>query len=384
MHILELPSFFVPHGGLFCLDQARALKARGHEVRILSCVELCITTDGWFYYTAPVGRWWETIEGIEVYRTYQRRIPRNFECTLNRNAHIISSMFDEYVAKYGRPDLLHVHCGQFAGMAARAISQRTGIPYVISEHLSAGIYTPVFGEHWERHTWIREDIRMSLEAAACVLPVSEELVGNIAPFFGRNYKYRPVGNMIDTEFFAYRPRRRDNGGRFRYVCLANAGGKFLHLKGYDLLAEVWRRFGDCELVIAGLQTDCAAMHRLFDRYPNVRLLGLLDKAGVRDLLYQSDALLLPSRSEAQPLVLLEAMATGMPVVTSDATPKSVQIEGACLVAKCGDADSLVMQMNQVRNIAPEEWISRKVQSIASPEVIGGQLEKVFEEVLASC
>ena len=44
MHILEIPSFFSPYGGEFCLDQARALKAVGHEVRILSNVQLGITT----------------------------------------------------------------------------------------------------------------------------------------------------------------------------------------------------------------------------------------------------------------------------------------------------------------------------------------------------
>jgi hypothetical protein len=40
MHILEIPSFFTPYGGEFCLDQAKALKAVGHEVRILSNVQL--------------------------------------------------------------------------------------------------------------------------------------------------------------------------------------------------------------------------------------------------------------------------------------------------------------------------------------------------------
>ena len=43
MHILEIPSFFTPYGGEFCLDQAKALKAQNHEVRILSNVQLGVT-----------------------------------------------------------------------------------------------------------------------------------------------------------------------------------------------------------------------------------------------------------------------------------------------------------------------------------------------------
>lgn len=381
MHILEIPSFFVPHGGLFCLDQARALQARGHEVRILSCVELCITTDGLFYYTAPIGRWWETMQGIEVYRTYQRRIPRNFRLTLKRNAQILNSMFEEYVKKYGRPDVIHAHCGQFAGMAVRLISQRTDIPYFITEHLSAGIYTPVFGDQWERHTWIRDEIRKSFESAACVFPVSKELFDNISTFFGRNYKHQVIGNMIDTQFFAYVDRKKEEGKKFRFVCLANAGGKFLKLKGLDLLSKVWKDFEDCELSIAGLETDSEEMHRLFDPYPNVRLWGCVDKNGVRDLLYQSDALVLPTTSEAQPLVLLEAMATGIPVVTTEAVPSSVRIEGAGLIAPIGDEELFARQMRSVMEIAPSPAISAAVEAVASPTVIASQLEEAFCSVL---
>ena len=76
MHILEIPSFFPPHGGLFCLDQAKALKGCGHEVRILACVQLGATSDKSLYFTTPTGYWWEEMEGIEVFRHYHRDIPR--------------------------------------------------------------------------------------------------------------------------------------------------------------------------------------------------------------------------------------------------------------------------------------------------------------------
>ena len=38
MHILELPSFFPPYGGLFCLDQSRALNTGDNTARILANV----------------------------------------------------------------------------------------------------------------------------------------------------------------------------------------------------------------------------------------------------------------------------------------------------------------------------------------------------------
>ncbi|MBO7379730.1 MAG: hypothetical protein J6U31_08300, partial [Bacteroidales bacterium] len=68
MHILEIPSFFPPHGGEFCLEQSRALKNIGHEVRILSCTQLSITIDRGFYLKAPLGRWWERMDNVDCYR----------------------------------------------------------------------------------------------------------------------------------------------------------------------------------------------------------------------------------------------------------------------------------------------------------------------------
>ena len=66
MHILEIPSFFPPYGGLFCLDQAKALKALGHEVRILSNVQMGLSVGWKDYLTLPFGRYEHEMDGITV------------------------------------------------------------------------------------------------------------------------------------------------------------------------------------------------------------------------------------------------------------------------------------------------------------------------------
>ena len=75
MHILEIPSFFTPYGGEFCLEQAKALRALGHEVRILSNVQLGITVGARNYLTLPIWRYEHVMDGITVYQSYQRGIP---------------------------------------------------------------------------------------------------------------------------------------------------------------------------------------------------------------------------------------------------------------------------------------------------------------------
>lgn len=382
MHILELPSFFPPHGGLFCLEQAKALKAIGHEVRIVSVVELGVSKDCGYYFTAPWREERKELEGVEVFSYYMRAVPKAVRFNINHWVELCQRAVDRYVRCFGKPDVLHVHCCKNAGLAAMEISKRLGIPYYVSEHLSSGLFERDFGRGWQRYVWLREKMREAYEAAACVMPVSRELVEDLAPFFGKDYRYQPVSNIIDTKFFTFRERTQSSS--FRFCCLAVAD---IYGKGYDVLAEAMKKLkGEkvkrlnraFELHIAGRGTDSQAMHELFAHMPNVHLYGELDKQGVRDLLWQSDALVLPSRSEAQPLVILEALATGIPVVTTECIPISLRILGATLIAPIGDAKALVEKMQEVMHIPPSLEFSETVQRMASPSVVAKQLTVLFQ------
>ena len=84
MHILEIPSFFTPYGGEFCLEQAKALKRQGHEVRILSNVQLAATVGLKDYLTLPYGRRVKAREGITVWQTFQRGVPKMVRWNVDR------------------------------------------------------------------------------------------------------------------------------------------------------------------------------------------------------------------------------------------------------------------------------------------------------------
>lgn len=374
MHILEIPSFFPPHGGLFCLEQAKALQGIGHEVRILACTGLGLSVDKSYYFRAPWGSWRTEMEGIEVYAHFQRDLPKLVYFNTAHWLNTVYNMYKEYERLNGKPDVLHAHCCKFAGIAAMKISEDTGIPYYITEHLPSELYVKDFGEGWTRHRWLKELMQRAYEGAACVIPVAEELVDDIAPFFGKNYRYQEISNVIDTSYYAFRRREPLQGRPFRFCCLAVAD---IHRKGYDILAEAWRGIEDAELHIAGNGTDGDDLKRLFDGCHNVHFHGHLEKHQVRELLYSSDALVLPSRSEAQPLVLLEAMATGIPFVSTDVVPKSERMDGACFLARKGDAGSLLNQMKNVGCITPSRTFSSFVQSLASPVSVAKKIDKVF-------
>ena len=382
MHILEIPSFFTPYGGEFCLDQAKALKAVGHEVRILSNVQLALTIDAKGYFSLPFRRYEYEQDGIIVCQSFQRGVPKAVRWNMKRWVSIVCDMFDAYVARYGRPDILHAHCAKWAGYAAMKISRKYGIPYVITEHLSKLVFEKEFGPA-PVDTWQIPLLKEAYREARMVVPVSEELVENIACYFGKDYRWQAISNTIDTEYFHYQPRTPRDGRTFRFCCLAN----FWPMKGYDVLIPAFqqlRKAGiDVELHVAGRGTDSAAFQQMLS--DGIITHGLLSKVAVRALLYQSDALVLASRSEVQPLVLLEAMSTGMPVIATDCIPQSLRIEGGCTIVPVDDVAALAEAMKTISQQVSFDGkaVSEKVSQMASPEVIGQKLSALFTDILAS-
>lgn len=376
MHILEIPSFFPPHGGLFALEQARALQAQGNTVRMLASVQLGMSVDGVFYWKARRGRWWEEQDGVEVYRTFMRAFPCCIRPNQERWCRIVEEMYGEYKQQYGKPDVLHAHCCQWAGVAAWRIAKKEGIPFFITEHLPSGIFEANYGKGWKRAPWARLLLKDTYAHATRVIPVSAELVEDLAPLFGRDYAFTPISNMIDVDFFAFRPREPRTGRPFRFCCLAIGD---IYRKGYDVLAEAMKGMDGVELHIAGSGSDGETMRALFADMPNVFFYGALDKEGVRDLLYRSDALVLASRSEAQGLVIMEAISTGIPVVTTDIIPRNALQESACLIAAVGDAISLRQQMQEVMSVEFNPQWRDELRERVAPEVIARQILQVFSQ-----
>ena len=385
MHILEIPSFFPPNGGLFCLNQAKALKSLGHEVRILSHVQLGVTTGIKDFLSLPIGRHWNEMDGIVVYQSYQRGLPKLIRYNVSRWVAIVRSMFEDYVERCGKPVILHAHCAKWAGYAAMKIGQEYDIPYVVTEHLPLMLLEEEYGKA-PSNAWQIPLVKEVYERADMVIPVSEELVDDITCYYGKDYRWHYLSNTIDTDFYCYRARAPREGRTFRFCCLAD----YYYRKGYDVLFAAVRQLQErglsIELHVAGLFTDGSKCRAEIERMglKGVKAYGRINKHGVRDLLYQCDALVLASRSEVQPLVLLEAMSTGIPVVSTECIPRCLRIKDACTIVPVNDAEALAVAMQSVMEHDTDgRACSEAVRQMASPEAVGKKLEDIFNEVVAS-
>lgn len=383
MHILEIPSFFTPYGGEFCLEQAKALKALGHEVRILSNVLLGFTIGGKDFLVLPSCRFEHEREGITIYQSYQRGWPRMVHHNVKHWVGIVRSMFADYVAKYGKPDILHAHCAKWAGYAAMIISREYGIPYVITEHLPKLILEPELGPA-PSTAWQVPLLKEAYHEAAQVITVSDELVAELADYFGHDFRHITIGNVVNTDFYAFRKRRLMAGRRFAFCCPA----VFNHRKGYDVLFKAFALLAkvcpETELHIAGRGTDskdCRKLMRFYGLKGNVTCHGALDAEGMKRLYYQSDALVLATRNESQGLVIAEAMSTGIPAISTQGVPKSMQLDAGFRYVPVGDAEALMMEMRKAvsRPVTEEEGrrMAEAVKRRFSPDVIGAQIAEVM-------
>jgi L-malate glycosyltransferase len=208
-----------------------------------------------------------------------------------------------------RPDLVHGHYYVAGGMAVR-LARRRGVPVVVSEHSSTFPAGRVTGHH-------RWRAKRTLERASLVCPVSSHLEEHIRAA-GIRASFRVVPNTVDTDVF--RPpeagtRRAGDPVRLAFVAVIRRG-KGLH-ELLDALAGIQAEPWALEVVGDGpARADAEALAASLGLGGQVRFRGALPKPEVAALLRRSDLFVLPSHAETQGVVLIEAMACGLPVLAT--------------------------------------------------------------------
>jgi len=140
-------------------------------------------------------------------------------------------------------------------------------------------------------------------------------------------KVATVYNGIDTDKFSdsisttRQEVRSQLGLAIKDAFVFGTVGRLTKVKGQKVLlqafAKVIRKYPNSWLVITGKGSLETELHRLaMDLNINERVVFLGFRMDIPDILRAYDAFILPSFSEGLPLSLLEAMATGIPVISS--------------------------------------------------------------------
>jgi len=266
----------------------------------------------------------------------------------------------EYVSKVGNEyDVVNIHApfGFWYGAQRRRRGSQACSPYVMTMHGLEERRNYAMGREakkgradyfrWKNRIWQHiyhmRTYRWSFTTAdQCIVTNREALL-----FLQLRYNLPPdrvwlVPNGVGPEFFHVRSFSPGIATKILFV------GTWIDHKGIYYLAEAFEKFlrviPEARLTIAGCLEPEEKVRRCFAKAAQ----GALDvwpfvaRAEISSLYAEHEIFVLPSLMEGMPLVLLEAMASGMPVVTSESSGMTDLVEDSHdgLFVIPGDADSL--------------------------------------------
>ncbi|MDR7275607.1 glycosyltransferase family 4 protein [Catenuloplanes atrovinosus] len=313
MEIVQVAGFYPPHlGGEELVAQRLAeAQAERHSVTV---------------YTSRTG------DAPPVERHGNLRVVRDRAWHLG-NTPVIPALTGRLLRHAPAPDVLHVHGGlAVLPEMVRYAARRRRVPYVVHVHLMvrpSSAAGRVLLAPYQRHLYAR-----FLRAADAVICLSGAMRDELADTFGVDTtRITVVRNGVDRARFAPVPFAARATRTLLFV------GRLTAQK--DPLAAVEAMRGlppDVTLRIAGdgELRDAIARRAAELGLRTVTLLGRLDADALAEEYRRATAVLMPSTHEGLPLVLLEALSTGAPVVCT-ALPELVEAGGDAVLAVRRDA-----------------------------------------------
>lgn len=231
---------------------------------------------------------------------------------------------------------LHVHFGTNPTEVALLARLMGGLPYSFTVHGPDEFDRPL-GLH----------LREKIEAASHVVAISS---------YGRSQLYRWVGHShwhkiqvvhcgLETAFFDP-PPTEPIPTTPRLVCV----GRLCEQKGQLLLLDAFRRLrdrgDDFQLVLAGdgeMRPELEAFIALHKLQDQVSITGWISSERVKQELLAARTMVLASFAEGLPVVIMEAMALGRPVLSTSIAgiPELVRHGVDGWLVPAGDVDALV-------------------------------------------
>ena len=220
------------------------------------------------------------------------------------------------------PDLVHVHVLLRTGLFAWALRAVRGIPFIVTEHWTLYLPERAGGISGLRRVLTRAVVRR----AAALHTVSDGLWRAMAALGFVNSRSVVIANVVDTELFHPSPPTRQTATPLvRQPTLLHVSAFHDQVKNISGVLRVVARlrvaWPGLKLRIAGYGPDEQALHAYATELGlladgTVTFLGKLPHEAVAAEMARATALVSFSRAETFGCVLLEARASGCPVVAT--------------------------------------------------------------------
>jgi teichuronic acid biosynthesis glycosyltransferase TuaC len=325
----------------------------------------------------------ETIEGMDIVHPRFVVLPKlDFFSGTGYFLGVVRTLRE--VKKRLAPSLIHVHCGYPDSVGVACAARLLRLPYVVTVHGSdMNVYTSVFG--------LRPQIRWALNGAAGVVAVSRDLAAKVERLTEgqqRRIAYIPCAGF-DPSVFSTRSRM-DSRASLSIDEVSKVVvyvGHLVPIKGVEHLVDAWallvrrKQLDEIDRLIVVGEGVCRG--ELEKRVvnagisANVHFAGVVPQTVVANWIAAANLLCLPSHNEGTPNVVVEALASGVPVVASrvGGIPELVRDHVNGLMVTPGHvtelADALYAALSQT-------WNEAEIRSTVEHLTWGALAEKNIE------
>lgn len=355
--------------GLFIQDQALALSAKHEIIVVYSKVD--------YTHFAPFLKY--------SFVKRQNGKITEYELTTGKSLPVINQLkyfkdtfrfIRKEILSQKKIDIIHSHLSYPAGFLGAIIQKREKIPCVLTEH-----------------SWIKKYFRSrihklcvlyTLKHCAYVVAVSQALKDNINLYCKRQVQVIP--NVIDMKKFSLSDAlKKDNN-----LNIGILGGMGNYRKGLDILIKAVSLLKDMELTVhiggdGKYLNTFKEMAKELDIAGKCIFYGEIKPESIQDFYSKLDFYVLPSRDETFGVVVVEAMACGLPVIAT----------------KCGGPEEIITKETGVLidRENPQE-LARAIRSVAgnlgsynrkairdyvlekySPDLFVASVSEVYQELL---
>ena len=336
MKILVINSEYPPVGGgagNASAHIARLLAGMGNEVLVLTSQ----------YGNLPRE---EKCDGLQILRGPTRRRHADRSSALEQVLFMAGAAFRSLaLLRRFRPDITLAFFGLPSGAVAWLLKTFAGIPYVVSLR---GGDVPGFRPYdfWLYHKIAVPWLHLIWHGAAAVVANSQGLY-DLARAFDSGVPIAIIPNGVDPQEF-------QDGQREWSPPRLLSVGRVVYQKGYDVAMSALAGLKDLpwEWKIVGDGPFLRTLQGMVDRYAlkdRVHFSGWEPVEGVKVQYAQANLFLHPSRHEGMPNAVLEAMASGLPVIATRiaGNEELVLDEQTGLLVPVDDAESLRESLRQL-------------------------------------
>jgi glycosyltransferase involved in cell wall biosynthesis len=281
-----------------------------------------------------------------------------------------------YFNDNGFPSLVHVHVPVKSGNLALWAKKRFGIPYIASEHASTYI-KEASNNFFKRHWFYRYQVKKIFSEATVVTNVSNTITRILKQLFPIK-RSMIIHNVVDTSLFNLSNQKKDIFTFIHVSGLNDQKNIFGILRAFKKLSEIRK---DWKFIIVGPYTKEIEQFIVNEQLDQlICLAGEVLYADVAGYMQKAHVMVLFSKHENFPCVIIEALCCGLPVISSDVggINETVNNSNGILVESENEKE-LVVQLIKIRDTY-HNYDTKQIAADATQKFNYWVISKQFDEL----